>query len=205
MKLFLMNGYEQTSINLIIETIGISKGTFYYYFKSKEELLDAIVTLKSEEVVSKIRPIVNDSHLNAIEKLNDIYQYAIRVKADMKDLIQMLLTVWLNDDYLYIRHKMEQQSLKVMIPEMNLVIEQGMKERLFNIASSKGVGELLLKLGTIINDTILQMLNKYDMKPPEHEAEYIVDLYQMSLERILGAPVGSIKIFNTQALLEMFR
>ena len=41
-KLFYEQGYDQTSVNTIIDAVGVSKGTFYHYFKSKEDLLDAL-------------------------------------------------------------------------------------------------------------------------------------------------------------------
>lgn len=38
-KLFIVKGYEQTSIDDILKESGISKGGFYHYFKSKDEIL----------------------------------------------------------------------------------------------------------------------------------------------------------------------
>jgi AcrR family transcriptional regulator len=39
LKLFLTNGYEATTLEEIAEAAGISRRTFFYYFKSKEEIL----------------------------------------------------------------------------------------------------------------------------------------------------------------------
>ncbi len=39
LKLFLSNGYEATTLDAIAEAAGISRRTFFYYFKSKEEIL----------------------------------------------------------------------------------------------------------------------------------------------------------------------
>lgn len=39
-ELFSEHGYEKTSVNDIIQKIGVAKGTFYHYFKSKEEIAD---------------------------------------------------------------------------------------------------------------------------------------------------------------------
>jgi len=36
-KLFITKGYNKSSVNDILNEIGIAKGTFYYYFASKEE------------------------------------------------------------------------------------------------------------------------------------------------------------------------
>jgi AcrR family transcriptional regulator len=41
--LFFTKGYAKTTVNDVLQEIGIAKGTFYYYFKSKEEVMDAVV------------------------------------------------------------------------------------------------------------------------------------------------------------------
>ena len=41
--LFASDGYASTSTNDIIDRVGIARGTLYYHFRSKEEILDAVV------------------------------------------------------------------------------------------------------------------------------------------------------------------
>ena len=48
-KLFYANGYEQTSVQDILDEIGISKGGFYHHFESKLDLLDAICQQRAEQ------------------------------------------------------------------------------------------------------------------------------------------------------------
>ncbi len=43
-QLFFEIGYEKTSVNDIIDRVGVAKGTFYHYFKTKEDLLDKFGT-----------------------------------------------------------------------------------------------------------------------------------------------------------------
>ena len=48
--LFMEKGYDRCSVNDILNKIGIAKGTFYHYFKSKEDVLDAAVDKMSEQI-----------------------------------------------------------------------------------------------------------------------------------------------------------
>ncbi len=41
--LFISRGYENTSVDDIIEAAGIAKGTYYYHFESKEQTLEAVI------------------------------------------------------------------------------------------------------------------------------------------------------------------
>jgi len=52
-ELFAENGYDATSIQQITDACGISKGSFYLSFKSKESLLGGIITYFSERIVER--------------------------------------------------------------------------------------------------------------------------------------------------------
>ena len=63
-RMFLTKGYENTSVDEIIEEAGIAKGTFYYYFESKELLLEEVICMminseaeKAAEVLKSDLPI----------------------------------------------------------------------------------------------------------------------------------------------------
>lgn len=45
-QLFYEQGFEHTSFSQIANAVGISRGNFYYHFKSKDEILDAVINLR---------------------------------------------------------------------------------------------------------------------------------------------------------------
>ncbi|QFR39472.1 TetR/AcrR family transcriptional regulator [Candidatus Gracilibacteria bacterium 28_42_T64] len=53
-KLFFLNGYKNTSINSIVETIGVSKGVFFYHFKDKQELFGFIIDNYYDSQIKKL-------------------------------------------------------------------------------------------------------------------------------------------------------
>ena len=50
-RLFLANGFRGTSVKQITEAVGIGKGTLYWYFKSKEEILETVLRKFEREFV----------------------------------------------------------------------------------------------------------------------------------------------------------
>lgn len=55
--LFEEKGYDKCSVNDILNRIGIAKGTFYHYFKSKEELLDALIERISAQMIRRAKVV----------------------------------------------------------------------------------------------------------------------------------------------------
>jgi len=47
-RLFYQRGFEHTSFADIADSVQISKGNFYYHFKSKDEILDAVIKVRLE-------------------------------------------------------------------------------------------------------------------------------------------------------------
>lgn len=68
-KLFHIKGYDKCTINDILKEVGIAKGTFYHYFKSKEEVLDAIVSRYKDVVITKVNEVANNDLITLEEKL----------------------------------------------------------------------------------------------------------------------------------------
>jgi AcrR family transcriptional regulator len=70
--LFEQKGFSETSIQDIVDMLGVTKGTFYYYFKSKEELLMDIHLRYIEALLENQKRIIEDSTKTIKEKVFEI-------------------------------------------------------------------------------------------------------------------------------------
>ena len=74
-RLFLQKGYDHTSIQDIIQHLGgLSKGAIYHHFKSKEEILFAVMDKLSEGSYQILLNVKNRKDLNGKEKLKQIFK-----------------------------------------------------------------------------------------------------------------------------------
>ena len=64
-NLFLVNGYEKTTIRQIADSVGIGRGHLYYYFKKKEDILLFIY----KTILNKIYELISNHHMNDSELL----------------------------------------------------------------------------------------------------------------------------------------
>lgn len=72
-KLFVEKGYEQTSIQNILDALKLSKGGLYHHFKSKEEILEAVMQKRAQNIYDMLKGMVQNTQAkNAKEKLKKI-------------------------------------------------------------------------------------------------------------------------------------
>jgi|SRR4051794_30945697 AcrR family transcriptional regulator len=69
--LFEKKGFTETSIQDVVDSLGVTKGTFYYYFSSKEELLMDIHLGYIDELLYNQEQILNDASKSCKEKLSE--------------------------------------------------------------------------------------------------------------------------------------
>ncbi|MFB4164720.1 TetR/AcrR family transcriptional regulator [Alteribacillus sp. JSM 102045] len=75
--LFEQQGFSETSIQDIVQALGVTKGTFYYYFNSKEQVLMTIHSLYIDNVLVQQNAILNNNSISHIEKLHQLIDMLI--------------------------------------------------------------------------------------------------------------------------------
>jgi AcrR family transcriptional regulator len=58
-KLFLSQGVDATTVNEIVEAANVSKGTFYHYFSSKNEILEALEKRYTEHFLDSVQEAID--------------------------------------------------------------------------------------------------------------------------------------------------
>jgi len=209
--LFYTKGYEQTTIQDILNASQISKGAFYHYFNSKQDLLEALVNRTTAAALDVIRPIVDDPDLPAMEKFSLIFNTAAAWKTDRMDLMLSLLRAWYADDNALFRQKTIGSSLKEFAPILAEVIRQGIVEGVFSTPYHDQIGEVLLSLFQGMGDSVVSDYMVLLGEPTEAERmesyQHIVKrvaAYTTALERVLGAREGSLSLVDVDMLKVWF-
>lgn len=204
-QLFFEKGYQKTSVNDIIEKVGVAKGTFYHYFKAKSDLLDKLVERFTESIHVEMKKLVKRTDLNALEKMNGFFALGRTFKARNIELMKLLLTALYNEENLVMRHRMIRNRIKLTLPEFVKIIEQGIKEGVFNVGNSPEVAELIYYLGININELAGELLLTLSENPENIDIiERKIKAYESSIEKILGIAEGSISIADRD-FIDMFK
>ncbi|RST60297.1 TetR/AcrR family transcriptional regulator [Siminovitchia terrae] len=178
--LFTTKGYSATTVNDILSKVGIAKGTFYYYFQSKEEVMDAIVMRFIDKGVEAAKAVAADPNLKAPEKL---FQIIVGQRADDGQKGQMI-----EELHQVNNAEMHQKSLVETIlqltPVLTEVIEQGIEEGVFKTPFPKETVEFLLASSQFLLDEGIFQWEHQEIMQKATALTHII-------ETTLGAEKGS--------------
>jgi AcrR family transcriptional regulator len=178
-KLFVEKGYEQTSIDDILKASGISKGGFYHYFKSKEDILSESISNIIDEAVRYLNPVVNDKELDALSKFR-LFMIKKNEFQSSKLEYAALLARLLQSDISQYKYSVV-MAAKMIVPFAK-IIEQGAAEGVFKVDYPLQTADILIR--AIISVTQSPLLAEY-LSDQEKQRQY-----QIALKQIIAKTLG---------------
>ncbi|MCR4785318.1 MAG: TetR/AcrR family transcriptional regulator [Lachnospiraceae bacterium] len=171
--MFLTKGYENTSVDEIIDEAGIAKGTFYYYFKTKEQMLEEVIDMMLEAEEEKARMIIQ-SDIPVAEKVIGVIA-SFRPEESEEPIKEALHET----QNIIMHEKTNQKLMDRIVPLLTEVAEQGVREGLF------GCGELPER----VKEIVILSNGLFD---GTHHTGVEADVFIDTIERILYAKPGSM-------------
>lgn len=148
--LFMIEGIANVSVSKIVKKAGVAQGTFYLYFDSKDEILDVIAEDIANEITNGIVKIADDQNLNAFEKLIKIFTSCFDFSSFPKEVIEYFH----NPEHQEAHNRLAEAMIKKIIPFLEKILEQGVKEGTFNIKYPKEAAQILTSIANYPQDLI---------------------------------------------------
>ena len=184
-KLFSDRGYNNTPVEAIIKEMGVAKGTFYYYFKSKDEVLDAVVSHTLDQIVAMTEQIANDASMDALTKMRLLLSDSHIGNEDTEEIVEQL--------HLPANRALHEvtniQTVLKLSPIFAKIVEQGNREKVFNTRYPLETMQFLLTGGQFLLDGEL-----FDFSEQEIMARRLA--MQEIVEKALGAEPGTFDFMN---------
>jgi AcrR family transcriptional regulator len=204
-RLIQAKGYEQMSVQDVLDEAGASKGAFYHYFDSKASLLDGVIQRMVTDALEALQPIVTDPNRSAVDKLNGLFAGMASWKAQRKELLLAVLRVWLSDDNAIVRDKFRRGAVANLTPVFTTIIRQGLAESSFTVTSADHAARVLVSLMLGANEHAGDLyVARQAGQVPFELIEGALAAYPEALERILGAPGGSLRMIDGKVLHEWY-
>jgi AcrR family transcriptional regulator len=140
-RLFAVQGFLNTTVESIIQESGIAKGTFYYYFESKDILLQAVLTRRLGDIGLHGSRIAADPDLSAESKLVAVLKFIFaptpRESGNKEgNVLEM-------DPLMHL--KLTEMFYEKIEPVLVAITEQGVLEGVFNVPYPREAARLLLR------------------------------------------------------------
>lgn len=200
-KLFYTKGYENTSVQDILDAVGFSKGGFYHHFDSKLAVLEAICQQRAEELCQSALKAADQPNLTASEKLNTLLASSTLWQSDNPGFVMLLIQAAYCENGALMREKMKASQLSGMKGVLENVLNEGVQSGEFFIDDIETTAELVMRLYMQFADEIAFLLAGDDSELQLCEKAIIkTRAYRTAIERTLFAPYGSISLIETKAL-----
>jgi TetR/AcrR family transcriptional repressor of nem operon len=204
-QLVTSKGYEQMTIQDILDTLHISKGALYHYFSSKLALLEALVARMQDEIEQLLLPLIHDPNKPALSKLQCFFSILMQWKTAQKPFLLALTRVWYTDDNALVRQKVRAVMLQRLAPLLTEIIQQGIQEGTLTTAYPDEAGVVVLSLALDLGDRLAGfLLTHASMQSELARVKRIIDAYTDALERVLGMPSASFQLADTPTLQTWF-
>ena len=194
-------GYDETSIQDILDELDASRGAFYHYFDSKGALLEALIDRMADALMAAIVPVAADPDIPALAKLQGTFIEAGRRKAERKGLMVAIQRSWYADHNTVVRDRLERSVVARLTPLLAGVVRQGTAEGIFTATSPDHAAEVLLVIligsGEALGRLLLACL---DGDAPVADVERSIAAYDEAIERILGLLPGSFELVDAPTL-----
>jgi AcrR family transcriptional regulator len=168
-RLFSAKGYDETPVSDIVRELQVAQGTFYYYFKSKEDILRAVIEYDLQTMRDEVGGI-RQSELDARAKLEAIINVILSFNEKRESLFKY---IHLEKNAL-LHEKFMRRLADIFTPIVGEVLREGSFQGLFHIRHATETAEILLQIIAYLNDSVHFVAATADHAHRQEAAEYFL-------------------------------
>ena len=181
-ELFSQKGFDHTSTNDILDKVGIARGTLYYHFKSKEDIMDALIKRYHDGLLGNVKMVANNKNIPVSERI-----ICAVMAMNIRDTKGKGLIEHIHKPQNALMHqKIQTLIISDVTPVLAEIVCEGIKEGVFNTPFPYECIEMLIVYANAIFDEDSAQMTD------EERARKIQGLIY-NIERLLGAKSGSFQ------------
>ena len=190
-KLFAAKGFDNTSTGDILDAVGIARGTLYYHFKSKEDILDGVIQRITDRLMQNASQIVRQKELPVLERLTRAF-LSLNVESEIG--YEIMEQVHRPQNAL-MHQKMQTTLLAGINPILTELVEEGIQLGICHTQYPESMVEMIILYANIAFDD----LNLAGLTHKQRERKIAGFIY--NVERLMGMAEGSLQ----EAIMAIFR
>ncbi len=188
-ELFNERGFDHTSTNDILEKVNIARGTLYYHFKSKEEIMDALINRYHDQMMGAVKEVIKDKSIPVKERIIQAVM-AMNIRGSKgKGILEHIH----KPQNALMHQKIQKLIISDVTPVLAEVVKEGIKEGVFSTPfPDESIEMLIIYTNAVFDEESIEMTVEERMKR--------VSAFIYNMEKLLGAERGSM-----QDIIKLFK
>lgn len=187
-ELFAVKGFDGTSTNDILEKAGIARGTLYYHFKSKEDILDGVINRMIDQMEEKAAEIAANQEIPVLERLTAVI---LAFNSNTELGYEVMMEIHKPQNAL-MHQKMQTRLLDGIVPILKDLLDEGETQGTFHTEyGTEAVEMIILYANTMFDDLTEQSAELRQQR---------IQGFIYNSERLLGTERGMLH----QAIMNIF-
>ncbi|MGE7688507.1 TetR/AcrR family transcriptional regulator [Lysinibacillus sp. NPDC097214] len=180
-ELFGQKGFDGTSTNDILEKVGIARGTLYYHFKSKEDIMDALIERYNAQILGAAKEIAVNKSIPVNERIIRVVTALNISGGNGKEIIDHIH----KPQNALMHQKIQKVIMNGLPPILTEIIREGIEQGLFSTPYPYECMEMIVAYtNTVFDDDMVEMTDE--------ERASRIPAFVFNVERLLGVESGSL-------------
>ncbi|WP_405111285.1 TetR/AcrR family transcriptional regulator [Paenibacillus sp. FSL K6-1217] len=188
--LFGQKGFDGTSTGDILGEVGIARGTLYYHFKSKEDIMDALIERTNANILHAAQQVAEDKSIPVIERILRVVM-ALNISSGDGGGTEIMEHIHKPQNAL-MHQKIQKAVIRDVPPILAPIISEGIEQGIFHTPYPYECMEMVVVYATTIFDNDM-------VEMTEEERMSRILAFIANVERLLGAGSGSL-----MSVMQMF-
>lgn len=178
--LFTLKGFDKTSTNEILEAVGIARGTLYYHFKSKEDIMDALIERHTSRLLKAAKEIAEDKGKPVYDRIIQSVR-ALKMNQSGNEVLEHIH----RPQNALMHQKVQKTILNGLPPILSGIIREGIEDNLFHTPYPYECVEMLVVYASTVFDGDMLDINQQEYAS---RAQALI----FNVERLLGVESGTL-------------
>lgn len=180
-ELFAQKGFDGTSTSAILEKVGIARGTLYYHFKSKEDIMDALIERYTSTMLAKAKKMAADTNIAVNER---ILRVVMALNVQNENGGQQIMEHVHKPQNALMHRKIQQVIINQVPPILTAIIREGIEQGIYHTPYPYECMEMIIAYTNTVFDDDLVLLSE--------ERAARIPAFIFNVERMLGVESGSL-------------
>jgi len=187
-ELFAKNGFDGTSTNDILGKVGIARGTLYHHFKSKEEIMDALIERYSDQLLGAARAVAADKTIPLVDRIIRVVMSMNLSGGSSEEIMEHIH----RPQNALMHQKIHKMIINGLTPILAEIIREGIEQGVFHTPYPYECMEMVVTYAnTVFDDDTVSMTNE--------ERFTRIQAFIFNVERLLAVERGSL-----MSVMQMF-